>query len=122
MLVNAVTAAKLVNMLTEPGPFTVFAPNDDAFAKIPADVLQDLLKPENIDKLKKVLKRHVLTPSLMSQAIQKGETKLLTVGAEQITITNGEAVTIESAVGNATVIKFDLVASNGVIHIVDSVF
>ena len=56
MLVNAVTAAKLVNMLTEPGPFTVFAPNDDAFAKIPADVLQDLLKPENIDKLKKCLR------------------------------------------------------------------
>ena len=122
MLVNAVTAAKLVNMLTEPGPFTVFAPNDDAFAKIPADVLQDLLKPENINKLEKVLKRHVLTPSLMSQNIQKGETKLWTVGAEQIIITNEEAVTIESTVGNATVIKVDLLASNGVIHIVDSVF
>ena len=109
-------------MLTEDGPFTLFAPNNDAFAKIPVPVLQDLLKPENIDKLEKVLKRHVLTTSLMSQNIQKGETKLWTVGAEQIIITNEEAVTIESTVGNATVIKVDLLASNGVIHIVDSVF
>ena len=109
-------------MLTGIGPLTVFAPNNDAFAKI-RKTLDDLMKPENIRLLEGVLLRHVvINTMLMSGVIQKGETNLKTAGGEQITITKQSEVKIKSRVGKATVVKADISASNGVIHIVDSVF
>ena len=112
----------MVNTLTGYETLTVFAPNDAAFAKIPADESEELFKPENIDKLGKVLLRHVVPKTLVSDKIPRGETTLTTFGEELITVTNEGGVTIKSTEGNATVIKVDLLASNGVIHIVDCVF
>ena len=112
----------MVDTLTGNEPYTVFAPNDDAFAKLPPDTLEGLLKPENKDLLKIVLLRHVVPTTMVSGEIPKGKTTLKTAGGEQITVTNEGGVAIESSEGNATVIKLDILASNGVIHIVDSVF
>ena len=112
----------MVDTLNGDGPFTVFAPTNDAFAKIPADTLENLLKPKNKKKLKKLVLRHVVPKELKSGEIQKGNTTLDTVSGEKIIITNINGITIESTEGTATVIKADLLASNGVIHIVDTVF
>ena len=122
ILVDAVTKAKLVATLTGDGPFTVFAPNNDAFDKIPTAKLEELLNPENIEMLQIVLQRHVLIPSLLSRDIPSGGRKYQTIDGQTITITNEDDVTIESVAGKATVVNADLEASNGVIHIVDNVF
>jgi len=122
-LVTAVTAAGLVDTLSGEGPFTVFAPNNDAFAKIPADTLASLLEPENVDQLKALLLRHVLPTTIMAGDIPEGSTTVDTAGGETITVTNADgAVTIESSAGTATVIATDVVTSNGVVHLVDTVF
>ena len=121
-LVTAVTAAGLVDTLNGEGPFTVFAPNNDAFAKIPADTLASLLEPENVDQLKAVLLRHVLPTTILAGDIPEGSTTVDTAGGETITVTNADGVTIESSAGKATVIATDVVTSNGVVHIVDTVF
>jgi len=121
-LVTAVKAAGLVDTLNGEGPFTVFAPNNDAFAKIPEDTLADLLKPENVDQLKGILLRHVLPTSTLSEDLPEGSTTVDTAGGETITVTNSDGVSIESSSGTATVIEADVLASNGVIHIVDTVF
>ena len=121
-LVTAVVAAGLVDTLNSTGPFTVFAPNNDAFAKIPDDILANLLKPENIETLKKILLRHVIPATYKSADIPKGDTVLETSGGESIKVTNADKVKIKSDVNEATVIKTDLMASNGVIHVVDTVF
>ena len=122
-LVTAVTAAGLVDTLSGEGPFTVFAPNNDAFAKIPADTLAGLLEPENVDQLKAVLLRHVLPTTILAGDIPEGSTTVDTAGGETITVTKADgAVTIESSAGTATVIATDVVASNGVVHLVDTVF
>merc|ERR1711997_1094781 len=121
-LVAAVTAAGLVETLSGEGPFTVFAPNNDAFAKIPADTLASLLEPENVDQLKAVLLRHVLPTTILAGDIPEGSTTVDTAGGETITVTNADGVTIESSAGKATVIATDVVTSNGVVHIVDTVF
>merc|ERR1711953_211165 len=103
-LVTAVTAAGLVDTLSGEGPFTVFAPNNDAFAKIPADTLAGLLEPENVDQLKAVLLRHVLPTTILAGDIPEGSTTVDTAGGETITVTNADGVTIESSAGKATVI------------------
>ena len=121
-LVQAVTAAELVDTLSGDGPFTVFAPNNDAFDKIPAKTLANLLKPKNKDKLTEILLRHVVPKALKSGDIPKGGTFLDTAGGEPIIVTSENGVTITSTKGNATVIKADILASNGIIHIVDTVF
>ena len=114
-------------MLNSDGPFTVFAPNNDAFSEIPEDALAELLKPENLDWLKIVLLRHIVgcktyyQPLMVAQA-PKGDTTLDTVGGEKITLNNADEITIKSTVGKATVIKSDIFASYGVVNIVDSVF
>ena len=121
-LVQAVTAVELVDTLSGDGPFTVFAPNNDAFAKIPAKALANLLKPKNKDKLKDILLRHVVPKALKSGEIPKVETFVDTAGGEPIIVTSADGVTITSTKGTATVIKADILASNGIIHIVDTVF
>jgi uncharacterized surface protein with fasciclin (FAS1) repeats len=121
-LVTAVQAAGLVDTLNGKGPFTVFAPNNDAFAKIPADTLVSLLEPENVDQLKAVLLRHVLPTVIKAGDIPEGSTTVRTAGGETITVINSDGVTIESSAGKANVIATDVVTSNGVVHIVDTVF
>ena len=112
----------MVDTLNGDGPLTVFAPSNNAFAKIPSKTLADLLKPKNKDKLKEVLLRHVLPKELKSEDIPKGKTILVTAGGEPITVINKDGITVKSSAGAATVIKADVFASNGVVHIVDTVF
>ena len=121
-LVTAIEAAGLVDTLNVEGTFTIFAPNIDAFAKLPSETLEELLNPENADQLKKILLRHVLPTSIMAGDLPEGSTTVDTIGGETITVTNSDKVTIESTEGTATVIETDIAASNGVIHIVDTIF
>ena len=112
-LVTAVQAAGLVDTLKGKGPFTVFAPTDDAFAKIPKADLDALLKDKT--KLAAVLTYHVVPGLVMAKDVKAGEVK--TVNGKMIKITTDKGV----MVNNAKVIKTDVVASNGVIHAIDTV-
>ena len=128
-LVAAVKAAKLVDTLAGKGPFTVFAPTDAAFAKLPAGTLSTLLKPENRDQLTKILTFHVVpgqyTAATILQLINQGggEAKLTTAEGSQLTarLKDGKVVVVDENGGVATVIQADLVQSNGVIHVTDAV-
>jgi len=115
-LVAAVQAAGLVETLKGDGPFTVFAPTDDAFAALPDGTVEDLLKPENKDQLTAVLTYHVvpgkvmsgdLSNEMMAQTVQGGEVKIMTEGGV--------------SVDGANVVTADIEASNGVIHVIDAV-
>ena len=116
-LVAAVKAAGLVDTLKGPGPFTVFAPTDEAFAKLPAGTLETLLKPENKDKLMSILLYHVVPGKVMAQDVLKVHSAK-TVGGQSIDIRTMNGAVM---VGNAHVTKTDIVSSNGVIHVIDSV-
>ncbi|MBN1296662.1 fasciclin domain-containing protein [bacterium] len=116
ILVTALKAAGLVETLQGKGPFTVFAPTDEAFKKLPEGTLQDLLKPENIDKLTKILTYHVVPGKVMASDVKTMEAK--TVNGQTLNITAG---TDGVKINNANVIKTDIPASNGVIHAVDTV-
>ena len=116
-LVAAVTAAGLVDTLKGPGPFTVFAPTDEAFAKLPAGALEDLLKPENKAKLRTVLTYHVVLGKVMSRDVVKLESAKTAEG-NTIKI---KAIDDSVMVNDAHVVKTDIVASNGVIHVIDKV-
>jgi uncharacterized surface protein with fasciclin (FAS1) repeats len=128
-LVAAVKAADLVATLKSKGPFTVFAPTNDAFAKLPAGTVETLLKPENKAKLAGILTYHVIAGNLMAAdvvaAIKKGNGKaeVATVNGGKLTITlMGDKVMITDANGNsAHVVAADLKGSNGVVHVIDSV-
>ena len=109
----------LVDMLNGPGPFTVFAPNNDAISEIPDDEMEDLLY--DFEKLEKVLLRHIVAQHITIANVPKGETILETVGGEKITVNFADEIMIKSSAGNATVIKSDIVARNGIIHILDGV-
>lgn len=116
-LVAAVKAAGLVDTLKGPGPFTVFAPTDEAFAKLPAGTLESLLKPENKAKLQSILTYHVVVGRVMCQDVVKlHSAKTVEGGNIAITTMNGGVM-----VDNAHVMKADIVASNGVIHVIDTV-
>ncbi len=116
-LVAAIKAAGLVDTLKGPGPFTVFAPTDEAFAKLPPGTLESLLKPENKAKLQSILTYHVVAGKVMSQDVVKLHSAK-TVEGESIAIkTVAGAVMID----NARVVKADIVTSNGVIHVIDAV-
>jgi len=122
-LVAAVKAADLVETLNGEGSFTVFAPNNDAFAKVPQNALANLLKPENADQLRSVLLRHVLPNIRLAEDIQEGTREVKTASGEMIKITkSSRGVIIESSAGKAQVIATDVLASNGVVHVVDTVF
>jgi uncharacterized surface protein with fasciclin (FAS1) repeats len=120
-LVAAVKAAGLASTLSGPGPFTVFAPTNAAFQKLPAGTLSSLLQPQNKQTLAGILTYHVLPEKVMAADVKPG--KVMTVNGEDLTIsTTGGKVTITDAKGNtATVVKTDIVGSNGVIHVIDSV-
>lgn len=128
-LVAAVKAGDLVETLSSKGPFTVFAPVNDAFAALPKGTVETLLKPENKAKLQAVLTYHVIAGKLNAKdvvaAIQKGKgkTQLKTVNGEiLIFMLDGDSVKIKDAAGNvATVTIADVNQSNGVIHVIDTV-
>jgi len=116
-LVAAVKAAGLVDTLKGPGPFTVFAPTDEAFAKLPPGTLESLLKPENKAKLQAILTYHVVPGRVLSTDVIKLSTAKSVEGHDiAIKTMNGSVM-----VDNATVVKADIETSNGVIHVIDSV-
>ena len=116
-LVAAVQAAELVDTLSNPGPFTVFAPTNAAFDKLPAGTVEDLLKPENKDQLSDILQYHVLIGGYPAERLNDGAT-IGTAGgpAVKISVENGKVVVN----GSATVIG-TVDASNGIVHVVDGV-
>lgn len=117
-LVAAVKAAGLVDTLKGPGPFTVFAPTDAAFAALPAGTVDTLLKPENKARLVAVLTYHVLPGKVMAADIAGKTLQAKTVQGQTLAINaTGSAV----KVNQATVSKADIVADNGVIHVIDAV-
>ncbi|MFD2166121.1 fasciclin domain-containing protein [Thalassotalea euphylliae] len=116
-LVAAVKAAGLVDTLKGDGPFTVFAPTNEAFAKLPAGTVESLLKPENKDKLVAILTYHVVPGKVYAKQVVNIDSATSVQGANiDITAMNGKV-----KVDNANVIKTDIKASNGVIHVIDSV-
>merc|ERR1712242_671371 len=121
-LLAAVKAADLVETLNGDGAFTVFAPTTEAFKKVPADALAGLLA--NKEELKKVLLRHVVPSTIQGKNIPPGTTTLDTAGGDKIDVTRDEnnLIQIRSTAGTAYVVLFDVSASNGVVHAVDSVF
>ena len=117
-LAAALEAAGLIDALTGKGPFTVFAPTDEAFAKLPAGTVESLLKPENKEKLKSILLYHVVTGNVTAKQVMKlnGHTvKTLEGGSIKVGTMHG--VTVD----DARVTKTDIQASNGVIHVIDTV-
>ena len=116
-LAKALTAADLVATLKGPGPFTVFAPTDESFAKLPAGTLESLLRPENKDKLRRVLTYHVVAGEVRAADVVK---------LQSAKAVSGDTITVKVRDGkvhvdDANVIKTDTQASNGVIHVIDTV-
>jgi uncharacterized surface protein with fasciclin (FAS1) repeats len=116
-LAAALKAGGLVDTLKGKGPFTVFAPTDEAFAKLPKGTVEDLLKPENKEKLVAILTYHVV-PSKAMAADVTGMSSAKTVNGKELTIKTKDGKVM---VGDATVTKADIEASNGVIHVIDTV-
>ena len=116
-LVAAVKAAGLVDVLSSKGPFTVFAPTNEAFAKLPEGTVESLLKPENKDKLIAVLKYHVVPGKVMAKDVVKVDSAKTAQGSSVTVTVEGKTVKVD----NATVVKTDIEASNGVIHVIDTV-
>lgn len=128
-LVAAVKAASLVDTLSGPGPFTVFAPTNEAFAKLPAGTVATLLKPENKATLTKILTYHVVSGTMTSKDIAKaikaghGKATLTTVQGEPLTamMHGGKLMLTDAKGGKSTVTIANVMQSNGVIHVVDTV-
>ena len=128
-LVAAVKAAGLVDTLSGPGPFTVFAPTDDAFNKLPAGTVDTLVKPENKDQLTKILTYHVVKGKVSSKELVKmikkggGTANLTTLegGKIKASLSGSNVVLTDEKGGTATVTTADVFQSNGVIHVIDTV-
>jgi len=116
-LAKALQAAGLVETLKGKGPFTVFAPTDEAFAKLPAGTVEDLLKPENKPKLQAILTYHVVPGKVMaSQVTAMSSAKTVNGKSLSVAVKDGSV-----RIDDAKVVKADIVTSNGVIHVIDSV-
>lgn len=115
-LVAAVKAAGLVDTLKGPGPFTVFAPTNEAFAALPEGTVEMLLKPENKAKLVAILTYHVVPGKVMAADVKAGEVATVQGDKATIKVTDGKVM-----IDGANVVKTDIVASNGVIHVIDKV-
>ncbi len=116
-LVAALKAADLVETLQGEGPFTVFAPTNEAFAALPAGTLDNLLKPENKDQLVKILTYHVVPGKVMAADLEDGMTASTVEGTDAEVMKEGENFVI----AGATIVQPDIAASNGVIHVIDAV-
>lgn len=129
-LVAAVTAAGLGDVLAGPGPFTVFAPTDDAFGKLPEGTVEELVKPENKNKLTEILTYHAVAGAVTSTDLVKlitdngGTATIGTVMGGQLTaqIVDGNVVITDAKGGQSTVTMADVKTTNGVIHVTDGVF
>jgi uncharacterized surface protein with fasciclin (FAS1) repeats len=117
-LVAAIEAAGLEETLKGPGPFTVFAPTDEAFAKLPAGTVETLLKPENKDKLVQILTYHVVPGKVMSDDVAGKTTEAKTVEGSTLEVDAREGGVM---VDEARVVQADIAADNGVIHVIDAV-
>jgi uncharacterized surface protein with fasciclin (FAS1) repeats len=117
-LVAAVKAADLVSVLKSDGPFTVFAPTDDAFAKLPAGTVEMLLKPENKAQLVAILTYHVVPGKVMSKDLAGKKLNAATVEGQTLAV---DATGAGVMINNATVVGADVMAKNGVIHVIDTV-
>jgi uncharacterized surface protein with fasciclin (FAS1) repeats len=116
-LAKALTAADLVATLKGPGPFTVFAPTDEAFAKLPPGTLDHLLKPENKAMLRRILTYHVVPGKVLAADVVKvSSAKAVSGDTPRIEVSGGTVM-----VDKARVVKTDIAASNGVIHVIDTV-
>ncbi len=115
-LVTAVQAAGLVETLSGEGPFTVFAPTDDAFAKLPDGTVESLLKPENKEKLTSILTYHVVAGKVLAADVKPGQVKTVNGQSAAIKIEDGKVM-----IDGAKVVKTDVMADNGVIHFIDAV-
>jgi len=116
-LAKALEAADLVTTLKGAGPFTVFAPTDEAFAKLPAGTVEMLLKPENKAKLKRILTYHVVAGNVMAADVMK-MSSAKTVSGDTLTIAAHDGMVMADS---SRVVKADIAASNGVIHVIDTV-
>lgn len=116
-LVAAVTAAGLVDTLKGAGPFTVFAPSDDAFAKLPAGTVDDLVKPESKEKLTQILLLHVLSGKVTAADVTGKTLSPASVQGEALNVDGTHGVTVNGA----QVVTPDIACSNGVIHVIDTV-
>jgi uncharacterized surface protein with fasciclin (FAS1) repeats len=116
-LLAAAEAAGLVPALSGDGPLTVFAPTDEAFAKLPKGTVESLLKPENKDKLARILKYHVVAGEIEAGDIKRGRTHVKTLAGKSVTVKKRGGVTVNGA----HVVTADVDASNGVIHVIDRV-
>jgi uncharacterized surface protein with fasciclin (FAS1) repeats len=116
-LVAAVTAAGLVDTLKGAGPFTVFAPSDDAFAKLPAGTVAELVKPENKAKLTAILTLHVMAGKVMAADVAGKKLEPASVNGEALHVDGTHGVTVNGA----TVVTADIACTNGVIHVIDAV-
>ena len=115
-LAALLTATGLVDTLKGPGPFTVLAPTDEAFAKLPAGTLEELLKPENKAKLTAILTYHVVSGRVLAKDVVKlTEAKTVQGSSAKITVTDGKV-----KVDDANVVKTDITCANGVIHVIDA--
>lgn len=115
-LVAAIQAAGLTGTLESKGPFTVFAPTDEAFAKLPKGTVDELLKPENKQKLVSILEAHVVKGKVMAADVRT--MKVITIGGSKVQVMkDGSSVMY----GDANVVKADIPASNGVVHVIDAV-
>lgn len=116
-LVAAVQAAGLVDTLKGAGPFTVFAPSDDAFAALPAGTVDELVKPENKEKLSAILLLHVLPGAVKSTDVAGQKLDATTAGGKTVRVDGSDGVTVDGA----RVVAADIACSNGVIHVIDTV-
>lgn len=116
-LVAAVTAAGLVDTLKGEGPFTVFAPSDDAFAALPAGTVDELVKPENKDKLTAILLLHVLPGQVLAADVAGQVLDPATAGGATVHVDGTDGVTVDGA----KVVTADIACTNGVIHVIDAV-
>ena len=119
-LAAALGAADLVATLKGEGPFTVFAPTDEAFAKLPPGTVENLLKPENKAKLKEILLLHVVPGTVYAADVVK-LTEAKTAGGKMVKVSTAGGVKVGTATGLANVVKTDIKAKNGVIHVIDAV-
>jgi uncharacterized surface protein with fasciclin (FAS1) repeats len=119
-IATRVNEAGLIETLKGAGPFTVFAPTDEAFAKLPPGTVETLLKPENKDKLKEILLLHVVPGQVYAADVVKLK-EAKTAGGKTVSISTEGGVTVGTATGKANVVKTDIKAGNGVIHVIDAV-
>ena len=120
-LVTAVKAAGLADKLSGPGPFTLFAPTNEAFAQLPAGTVDTLLKPANQQQLASILAYHVLPALVMAKDVKPGTVETVNGASFTVAVEDGSVILTDGQGNEAKVMTTDIVASNGVIHVIDAV-